>query len=77
MAYEKYKPNILGIISDVTFKKTFNRKDPKFQGGIEFCKLVRSDDRNLPFLLQSSDLSNEKTARDLGVGFLHKHSKNY
>ena len=76
MAYEKYKPNILGIISDVTFKKTFNRKDPKFQGGIEFCKLVRSDDRNLPFLLQSSDMSIEKTARDLGVGFLHKHSKN-
>jgi len=76
MAYEKYKPNILGIISDVTFKKTFNRKDPKFQGGIEFCKLVRSDDRNLPFLLQSSDMSIEKTARELGVGFLHKHSKN-
>ena len=76
MAYEKYKPNILGIISDVTFKKTFNRKDPKFQGGIEFCRLVRSDDRNLPFLLQSSDMSIEKTARDLGVGFLHKHSKN-
>jgi CheY-like chemotaxis protein len=76
LAYEKYKPNILGIISDVTFKKTFNRKDPKFQGGIEFCKLVRSDDRNLPFLLQSSDLSIEKIARKLGVGFLHKHSKN-
>ena len=76
MAYEKYKPNILGIISDVTFKKTFNRKDPKFQGGIEFCRLVRSDDRNLPFLLQSSDMSIEKTARELGVGFLHKHSKN-
>jgi CheY-like chemotaxis protein len=74
--YEKYKPNILGIISDVTFKKTANRKDPKFQGGIEFCKLVRSDDKNLPFLLQSSDLSIEKTARALGAGFLHKHSKN-
>jgi CheY-like chemotaxis protein len=76
MIYEKYKRNILGIISDVTFKKTFNRKDPKFQGGIEFCRLVRSGDKNIPFLLQSSDLSIEKTARELGVGFLHKHSKN-
>jgi CheY-like chemotaxis protein len=76
LLYEKYRPNILGIISDVSFKKTGNRKDSKFQGGIEFCKLVRSGDRNLPFLLQSSDISNEKYAAELGVGFLHKHSKN-
>jgi len=74
--YEKYKKNILGIISDVSFKKTANRKDPKFQGGIEFCKLVRADDKNIPFLLQSSDLAYEKYAREMGVGFLHKHSKN-
>jgi CheY-like chemotaxis protein len=74
--YEKYKKNILGIISDVSFKKTANRKDPKFQGGIEFCRLVRADDKNIPFLLQSSDLSYEKYAQEFGVGFLHKHSKN-
>jgi CheY-like chemotaxis protein len=74
--YEKYKNNILGIISDVSFKRTANRKDAKFQGGIEFCKLVKADDKNIPFLMQSSDLSNEKYARELEVGFLHKHSKN-
>jgi hypothetical protein len=74
--YEKYKKNILGIISDVSFKKTANRKDPKFLGGIEFCKLVRAEDKNIPFLMQSSDLSFEKQAQEMGVGFLHKHSKN-
>jgi len=37
---------------------------------------VKSEDENIPFLLQSSDLSNEAYARELGVGFLHKHSKN-
>ncbi len=74
--YEKYKKNILGIISDVSFKKTASRKDPKFMGGIEFCRLVRADDKNIPFLLQSSDLSYEKHAQEMGVGFLHKHSKN-
>ncbi|MBN1416789.1 MAG: phosphoenolpyruvate synthase [Bacteroidales bacterium] len=73
--YEKYKKNILGIISDVSFKKTANRKDTKVQGGLEFCKLVRADDKNIPFLLQSSDISNERYAHELGVGFLHKHSK--
>jgi DNA-binding NarL/FixJ family response regulator len=75
-AYEKYKNNILGIISDVSFKKTSNRKDVKFQGGIELCKKVKADDKNIPFLLQSSDISNKKYALELGVGFLHKHSEN-
>ncbi|MBN2274777.1 MAG: phosphoenolpyruvate synthase [Bacteroidales bacterium] len=74
--YEKYKKNILGIISDISFKKTTDRKGPKFQGGIEFCRLVRAEDKNIPFLLQSSDVSYEKYAQELGVGFLYKHSKN-
>jgi CheY-like chemotaxis protein len=74
--YRKYKSNIMGIISDVSFKMTSNRKDPKFRGGIDLCRLVKSEDKNTPFLLQSSDLSNEAFARELGAGFLHKHSKN-
>jgi len=57
--YQKYKKNILGIISDVSFQKDIKRKDPKCQGGIELCNLVRSDDKNIPILLQSSDLSYE------------------
>ncbi len=74
--YRKYKDNIIGIISDVSFKMTSNRKDPKFLAGIDFCRLVKSEDKNIPFLLQSSDISNDAYARELGVGFLHKHSKN-
>lgn len=74
--YRKYKDNIMGVISDVSFKMSTNRKDPKIMGGIDFGKLVRSEDKNIPFLLQSSDLANEQYARDLNAGFLHKHSKN-
>jgi CheY-like chemotaxis protein len=74
--YRKYKSNIMGIISDVSFKMTSNRKDPKFRGGIDLCRLVRSEDKNIPFLLQSSDQSNEVFASEQGAGFLHKHSKN-
>jgi len=74
--YRKYKNNIIGIISDVSFKMTANRKDPKFRGGIDLCMLVKSEDKNIPFLLQSSDLSNEVFAREQSAGFLHKHSKN-
>ncbi len=60
--YRKYKSNIMGIISDVSFKMTSNRKDPKFRGGIDLCRLVKSEDKNIPFLLQSSDLSNQAYA---------------
>jgi CheY-like chemotaxis protein len=74
--YRKYKSNIMGIISDVSFKMTSNRKDPKFRGGIDLCRLVKSEDKNIPFLLQSSDLSNQVYANELNAGFLHKHSKN-
>jgi CheY-like chemotaxis protein len=74
--YHKFRHNIMGIISDVSFKMTSNRKDPKILGGIELCRLVKAEDRNIPFLLQSSDLSNEQYAQEFGTGFLHKHSKN-
>jgi CheY-like chemotaxis protein len=74
--YNKYRHNIMGIISDVSFKRTSNRKDPKILGGIELCRLVKSEDRNVPFLLQSSDLANEQYAREFNTGFLHKYSKN-
>ncbi len=74
--YDKFRHNIIGIISDVSFKMTSNRKEQKVPAGLELCKMVKSEDRNIPVLLQSSDLSNEKAARELGAGFLHKHSKN-
>ncbi|MBN2481160.1 MAG: phosphoenolpyruvate synthase [Bacteroidales bacterium] len=75
--FKKYKKNILGIISDVSFKMSADRKGSKVPAaGIEFCRLVKAEDKNLPFLLQSSDILHENTARELGAGFLHKHSKN-
>lgn len=74
--YRKYNSSIMGIISDVSYKMTSNRKDPKVLAGIELCKLVKSEDRNIPFLLQSSDKSNEQYANQYNTGFLHKYSKN-
>ena len=74
--YRIYSSNIMGIISDVSFKMTSNRKDPKVYAGIEICRLIKSEDQNIPILLQSSDKSNEQFAQELGTGFLHKYSKN-
>lgn len=70
--YEKYKRNLLGIISDISFNRN-GCKDQ--QAGIKLCKKVRRDDEFIPFILQSSDIENGRVAKDLGVGFLSKYSK--
>lgn len=70
--YEKYKYNMLGIISDITYP----RKGIKDKlAGIKLCKKVKEDDEFMPLLLQSSDLNNKKYADELNVGFIHKYSK--
>ena len=73
--YTKYKDHILGIISDVSYKITPNRRDTKMKAGHKFCLFVREQDPNIPFLLQSSDSENEKLAHELNAGFLNKYSK--
>jgi CheY-like chemotaxis protein len=72
--YEKYKNNMLGIISDISIKED-QLKQEKIKGGIQLCKLVKEEDPFMPFVFQSSDLENEKIALELGVGFIHKYSK--
>ncbi|MCD7968730.1 MAG: phosphoenolpyruvate synthase [Alistipes sp.] len=75
--YERYKENLLGVISDVGF--VVNKNDPpeaeKLDAGIELCKLIKKDDPHMPFLLQSSQESMRGVADRLGVGFLIKYSK--
>ncbi len=73
--YEKYKNNMLGIISDVRFHKNRQTKE-KEKFGIQFCREVRQEDKFLPFIIQSSDLANKKAADEMNAGFIHKHSKN-
>jgi hypothetical protein len=74
--YEKYKGHILGIISDVSYKTAPDKRDTLIKAGLNFCNYVKQDDENIPFLLQSSDQENEKLAKELGVSFLNKYSKN-
>jgi len=70
--YAKYQTNILGIISDVSFNRN-NEKDP--EAGIRFARRVKKDNPFMPFLLQSSDQKFLGIAKDIRVGFIHKHSK--
>lgn len=70
--FEKYKKNLLGVISDVNYYKD-GKRDSK--AGFEFLKYVRKSQRYFPFLIQSSDLDNEKTTIELKGKFLYKHSE--
>jgi CheY-like chemotaxis protein len=70
--YNKYKYNVLGVISDISYKRD---SVPDENAGIELCKVVMADDDKVPFLLQSSNIEHKKKAEELGAGFIHKYSK--
>ncbi len=70
--FNQYKDNMLGVISDVSFKKE-GVKDS--EAGLKFCRLVKDTDAHLPFLLQSSNEKMNRVAGELNVGFLYKFSR--
>jgi CheY-like chemotaxis protein len=70
--YNKYKYNVLGVISDISYKRDDVLDE---NAGIELCKIVMSDNNKVPFLIQSSSLKHKKAAEDLGAGFIYKYSK--
>ncbi len=75
--FEKYKSNLLGVISDVGM--VMHREDPhdkeKLDAGIDFVRRIREYDPYMPILLQSSQGSVANLAKELGVGFLKKYSR--
>ena len=75
--YEKYKHNLLGVISDVGF--VLHKGDPssseKIDAGVDLCNLVRADNPRMSFLMQSSQASMKQVAERLKAGFLLKSSK--
>ncbi|MDX9947434.1 MAG: PEP/pyruvate-binding domain-containing protein [Bacteroidales bacterium] len=70
--YRRHKYNVLGLISDISYKKD-NVVDEN--AGIELCKVVMADDDKVPFLIQSSSQVHKKIAEELGAGFIFKYSK--
>lgn len=75
--YNKYKNNLLGVISDVGFNihQGDSPEMEKMDAGIDLVKLIKEDNAKMPILLQSSQDSIAIVAEQLGVGFLRKYSK--
>ncbi len=69
--YRKYKSNLLGVISDISYPRK-GVKDP--EAGLRLFTRIKKENRFMPLLLQSSDLKNEEKAKKLGVAFIDKNS---
>ncbi len=71
--YNKYKKNLLGIISDIRFPRK-GKIDP--ESGFRFAGKVKDEIPDLPILLQSSNSGNREKAYSMGLDFLNKYSNN-
>lgn len=70
--YDRYGSNILGVISDVSFKR-MGEKDP--EAGLRFAKFLRSENPYLPIIIESSEANNAEAAKNINCVFLDKLSK--
>lgn len=70
--FNKYKDNILCLISDVKFKKDGKLNDA---AGFGLVRHVRKEIRDLPTVLQSSDEKNAQIAYELKTSFINKNSE--
>jgi len=69
--YEKYKPYILGVISDVRFPKEGKLYS---DSGIELLTKIKADRWDIPLLLMSSEPSNADKALSIPSYFVDKNS---
>lgn len=69
--FERYKKNLLAIISDMGLPRG-SMHDPL--AGLDFVRMARKFDPDLPVLLQSAEEEHKEAADDAQAGFIHKTS---
>jgi len=72
--FKTYRKNVLGVFSDVRYKIK-NSVDK--EAGLKLCKTIKKIDQNVPLLLLSSESHNKALAKNIGVDFLGKYTKNF
>jgi hypothetical protein len=70
--YSKYKNYILGVITDIEFKRN-GKLDT--QAGFKLANQIRNELKFLPILVQSSKPENKNKANEIGSYFLDKNSQ--
>ncbi|MDR2847465.1 MAG: phosphoenolpyruvate synthase, partial [Bacteroidales bacterium] len=72
--WDRYKNNMLGIVCDMSFCRA-GIKDSL--AGYRFGTKVRSEDRFVPFIFESSEVKNSMYAEELDCSFIDKNSKTF
>jgi len=70
--YEKYKHNMLGVITDVSYPQ--NGVKNKI-AGINLCRTIRTYDKHIPLIVNSTEEKNKAAADEVKAAFLSKNSK--
>ncbi len=70
--YDQYRDNMLGVISDVSFKRS-GAKDRR--AGLDLAAELRRRDPYLPIIIESSESENRDRMAPFGGVFLDKNSK--
>ncbi len=70
--YKKYKRNLLGVISDISYAREGKRDD---EAGIKLAKYIRKRNSQIPILLQSSEKWDAVINKNIDVSFINKYSK--
>jgi hypothetical protein len=70
--YRRYRPYVLGVVTDVRFAKAGQLND---EAGFELVRMLRREDRDLPICIQSAEPEkNRPRALELGTTFIDKNS---
>ena len=72
--FDRYRNNILGIVSDMSFSHGGER-DP--YAGYKFGQYVRKTGLIIPFIFESTEVTNKVYAKELSASFIDKNSKTY
>ena len=70
--YRKYRQTLLGIIADMTLPGGETDEEP---AGLRLVRHVRSDNPELPVLVQSSNIELRLTVEQEGMSFVDKNSR--
>lgn len=70
--YNKYKNNVLGVITDMRFPRN-GEKDSL--AGLKLCEIIRKEDPFVPLIIQSSEADNMRYASKVEAAFIDKSSK--
>lgn len=69
--FERYKPFLLGVVSDVSFP---HNRELAQEAGITFLTKIKREVPDLPLLLTSADSTNREKALQIPASFIDKNS---